>query len=281
MSATFPCPGCGIIYPWKPEFVGRQLGCKKCGGRITMPAAPPPPPSLFDEIGSIAETHRPRPEAVAPKPRIAAGRTVTMRNGAYASNAGLIRIQWAKYLECFWQEPLVTAVCVGIGIVAFILYDQANKQLVAPPLAVGIGMLIAVGVVFFRLYQKKEHLWHGCLCPAVVVSQRPFLVAVATDLTLGHGSYPAVKVIRQPLGQMTGGAPAVGTRLATVSVYYAGDGATRWQDFEPVVINCVTTDEKEIREALDSIPDDEWQLLLAGIRRLGGRFRVGKVTLLD
>ena len=194
------------------------------------------------------------------------GPTVTLNDGAEASNPGLLRVNYLKYARSFPLMPAALTLGLLVCLVAAPFLD----------LAVSITVLIAAVIVYF-LYWKRvgEHFWHGCVCPAVVVSDDPYRVAVSTDLTTGVGEYPVIKVLGQPLGEMTGGPPKPGTPLATVALYSGNVGSDHWDDFEPKVINCVSTDQAAIERVLQGIPEDEWQALQHGLAQLSRPLKPG------
>jgi hypothetical protein len=50
---------------------------------------------------------------------------------------------------------------------------------------------------------------------------------------------------------------------------YCGTGQQgHWDDFDPIVINCVTSKEADIDRVLESIPNSEWRTLWLGLQQL-------------
>ena len=282
MSETFPCPYCGIRFGWKAELVGRTAKCRKCGHSFSVPdLSGAPLSSLLDEelldAGAAGAT---RPETgAAGNDRPALGRRVTLDNSTEASNPGLVRVQWAKYLACYpWESVLTLFACV---VAAGLAVTFGQKQ-VPPAVSVAAGVVAVLAGVRWQLLKCKEHFFHGCVCPAVVISTNPYLIAAATDLTTAaEDSYPAIKVMKQPLDKMTGGPPEIGTRLATVAIYHGDLKSGCWSDFEPLAVNCVTTDEREIARVLGSITREEWDDLDRGVRQMPGRPKTGDLFFVE
>ena len=109
----------------------------------------------------------------------------------------------------------------------FLCYPTATLIILGLALACVAGAILLHWSFWFGVALFAAALWldisgsrwqalYGDVNPAIVVSTEPFLVAVSTDLTTGGDSYPAIKVLRQPLQRMTGGPPQLGAQ--------AGDG---------------------------------------------------------
>lgn len=59
MSATFTCPHCGAVYPFKPVLIGRAVRCTTCKNAFSLR-----PDGIADKVGATAPT----PAATAPAP---------------------------------------------------------------------------------------------------------------------------------------------------------------------------------------------------------------------
>lgn len=185
-------------------------------------------------------------------------RSLLVNSDTLASNPGRTRVQWPVFIYNFpkwfiiYAVILVGSVAIGVG--------GDNRAWVG---ALIFGLIGAMG-----LYRVSSQFNLGCVNPTQVVSTSPPLVAVYTDLTTGGDPYDVVKVLHQPLGKMTGGMPRVGQRLSSVALYAGDISKAHWDDFDPVVVNCVTASRADIERTLKSIPDDEWQCLEEGLRQV-------------
>lgn len=276
MPIEFACK-CGQRFTVADSFAGRTARCKKCSQMVTVPAAaagsddydladpPPAPPARAPQY----PPHIARP----PAEQMAGGVAGFIAAGgiyeSQASNPGSLRVDPAKYISSFpfWPIalPTLTLVFAGLGL-------AVEKWCW---IGAGVG---ALAIILFCL-RVRGQFRHGCVCPAIVISDRPWLVAVWSDLSTGGGRvYPAIRVLHQPLGRMTGGPPAVGQRLATVALYSVGDDPSLdryWKDFSPQVVNCVSTDPDAIDAVLASIPPEEWAALDASLARVPTPIRPG------
>jgi hypothetical protein len=137
------------------------------------------------------------------------------------------------------------------------------------PIFVFAGVLTGLYFFWSEYRTTKAKFMSGDVCPAVVVSERPWLVAVMADLNATGGlRKSAVKILGQPLAKMSGGPAAVGMRLATAALYQGPPKGGAWRDFLPEVINCAVTDEAEIQRVMNSISEQEWQALDGFLARI-------------
>lgn len=216
------------------------------------------------------------------KPR----RTFTVDDSTYASNPGGLRVNYLYWIRSFPSQPFQLLVpliiLVGFAFLINLIFGTAlfevlrkGKSLDNLPFA-SLGIIVfnvffwlgisrQVNQLIFLAIRIREHFIYGCVNPAVVVSSQPPLVAVFTDLTTGKGSHHVIKILPQPLRWMKHGIPPVGTRLATVALYKGNGQKGYWDDFHPVVINCVTGNTVDIERVFQSISHKEWEELEAGL----------------
>lgn len=271
---------CGIMVDTAGARPGDQVECLSCGLPVRVPALPPGvggarhanPPSQpqrvieewrvgVDEL-DVAEI----PLAVLPPPPDHIVRT------AVATNPAQSRVEWAYYYRCFPAQLAISAGAIALG-----LAGAASKH---PAFLI----LTAAGALtlLFDVAKVRRKFRIGDVCPAVVVSERPPLVAVRTDLMAGSTEpRSAVKIVRQPLKRLPNGVPPVGTRLAAVSVYYppVRDGA--WSNFDPEVLCCATTNEVDICRATASLGEQDWHALDESLALCPPTQRPGLYTLWD
>ena len=116
----------------------------------------------------------------------------------------------------------------------------------------------------------RAHCARGTLAPALVVSDRPALIAVLGSLDLGGDDpTPAVKILPLPRGLGL----ATGDRLAAVSV-------PRGADFLPLALPAVTSDPRALQDALRRVTEggdgvDVWAYLERRLAHLPHPYRPG------
>lgn len=170
----------------------------------------------------------------------------------YASNPGRLR---PNLLKWFGTRPGLLA------LYAFMLLFGLWMLVRVHPLP-GVAILLACPIVVYRTVREaRQKFYGGCINPGIVVSAAKGLVAAHTDLSVGGGTRPAVKVVKQPLGKMLLGPAQDGMRVATAALYYRPVRESAWSNFDPEVVNCFVDSEDEIARVLDSIPEDEWLAL--------------------
>lgn len=135
---------------------------------------------------------------------------------------------------------------------------------------VHLGLLVIplflAWIVRKRWLEHSEYFQFGCVCPAVIVSTQPLLMAVHTNLER-EIEYPAIKVI--DIAQFGGnllnigkGKFSIGDRLPTISVYVDDDTvSTHWIDFYPHPVALATGDRLLIAQRLESIDEEDWDKL--------------------
>ena len=170
----------------------------------------------------------------------------------YASLPGQVKVDLLVWMRCFPKQSLPGLACLGLVAALPIVFLVA-----APAGAWGIAAFSSVLIAAqgHALWQKatkiKEQFRHGCTNPAWVVYVSPYLIAVYSDLGMREGdSWPVIKIVRMPLEKVRGRRLRVGDRLPTVSLYYGFYSKPHWDDFDPIAVNCVTDDDRVVRDAL-------------------------------
>ena len=223
-------------------------------------------------------------------------RTLTLNDSAQASNPGQLAINYLRWFISFPQVPLgllkkvtissiiaATATWISWYILDDIWADPndgpAGRSIVMVLVFLNIIIWVVTGKFFSDIVRLlihiREHFRYGCVNPAIVVSQTPPLIAVATDLRVRDKPYPVVKILTQPLHQIRGGTPPIGTRLATVALYCDGGNPWHWVDFEPIVVNCVTDRQSDIDNVFRSIAQEDWTDLELGLQKVRNRYQPG------
>jgi Protein of unknown function (DUF3239) len=210
---------------------------------------------------------------------------------SYASNPGKLRIDYLLWAQSFSSESLsLLSLLVLLSILTILvnflfvtgIFQQINKGNLLFGLIQGLfGVSIFNALLIYGinhvlnqlgniLREVENKFLYGCINPGVVVSTKPPLVAVFTDLTKDN-SKPChvIKILSQPLNRIKKGVPAVGGRLATVAQYEGIIENSYWDDFHPQVVNCVTSNKSDIERVMGTIPDWEWEQLDIGLSYLG------------
>src|SRR5262245_42619308 len=184
-------------------------------------------------------------------------RLALVEDRSIASNPGRLSVERLRYATHFplWPVGLVFGLMASAGWVA-----------VRPtfwPL-----LVFALALNFSYWYRVKLRFQFGCVNPGKVVSTEPFLLAVYTDLANGNveAPYPVVKILSHTTPRGTG--LAMGDKCATVAMYNGAASAEHCEDFDPIMVDCATSDNATLESVLRAIPAEEWVELEAGLKEI-------------
>ncbi len=251
---------CGKSYRLKDEFAGRRVKCRECGVTLQVPTV-----ALADEPILAAEIVEAVPVAKLAKSsdeqrQLQAELEYSRQtSNTAASNPGMFRVSYLRWIRAFPKWVIIWHSLLVLSLVLTVLVHWAF----------GILFLMLAYAVYIYWHRVKYQFISGCVNPGQVVSIHPPLVAVVTDLTKGGPSCLVAKVVRQPLSCMAGGPPQIGQRVATVAFYNeVNSGLDHWDDFEPVVADCVTGNHDDLARVLASIDQESWQELQTAIPQI-------------
>lgn len=194
------------------------------------------------------------------------------------------------------RDYVPTVLLTAFSLVAPFLVHPA---LLGPPQVFsalcGLLALNSVLLIFAKLSLTRRICHDGSLCPAVVLSVNPPLVAVGADLSkTAEEAWPAIKILRQPLHAIAGPLLHVGDRLPAVALCHSRSLATmtaceaiglnvdspdepHWLDFSPVAVSCVTGDSAAVQDARRRLSEsgDAWAELEAGLTLVPKPYKPG------
>lgn len=258
MPIEFSCR-CGARFRVADQMAGQSAQCTACQQVVVVPyaAAPAGQPGNWG--------------APAPPPDQAMRSDVERFNretNSAAANPGMLRISMLKFWLSFpkwptvWTSLLLISVLLGVFLTCF---------------GWVLALLFLVVKVFYWKVVRNKFIG-GCVNPSVVLSLDPPLVAVLTNLTKGETEteWNFIRILRQPIANMTGGPPQVGQRLATAALYtVSDDDCPHWEYFAPVVVNCVTWNTADIQRVFFSIQSSDWEEISQGLKQLPQPFVEG------
>jgi hypothetical protein len=276
MPIEFACQ-CGARFRVADDMAGKRARCKDCRQTVIIPSghvatvqqsptvpAPPiliPPPR---QPGVYAPVIPPIATDERMEREIEWHQEVTQ---SAASKPGRLRISHFKHWMSFPFWPTLWAGLVLLSVLYAMLVHWAFVLLA----------LLPAGLLWMYWWIQRAKFVSGCTNPAMVVSLHPPLVATYTDLSMGQtdSKWHYVKVVSQPLDTMTGDAPHVGQRLATIATYRQGDNTLHWSNFSPVVVNCVTWDMDDVTRVFSTLDAVNWHELDQAIRQIPQPYAAG------
>lgn len=279
MQISVECQ-CSRRFRVPESAAGKQIKCPGCGLGLEIPfiatpvsqpdaiplqkqLRPAPTPPQFETINLADENL----DSFLETPQS----TWTLNDSARASNPGDLRVNLLVWFTHYPKWPLV----FGLSLLFSVMLATVVHS------AFWIGVLILAALNFFYWQRVRDHFRHGCINPSIVVCLDPMLIAVATDLTKGVGEFPVIKIFKKRLSVIGGCQPVLGSRLATVSLYYAtpDDSIPHWASFDPRPVECATTDKAEIDRMLLSISESDWQELGRWLGQVPRPFECGLYTI--
>lgn len=189
-------------------------------------------------------------------------KSYTVDNNTYASNPGnaiLKPLVWMKY-NFFIVFILSLSVLLSIFLIII-----SRWFLILP--------ILLLKVNHFYWLRQKEHFKHGDSNGGLVVSLKPNLVAVKTDLTKGFGKYPVIKVIHYKITRNVN----IGDRVPTVALYTASmdEDLPHWINFNPIPLKYATNDKQTYIRALESYNEEDWIYLEEALKEIPQPYRSG------
>lgn len=130
--------------------------------------------------------------------------------------------------------------------------------------------VLAVGFQFRKFY---EHFRSGSICPAKVISEKPFLVAVYTDLSKGEGYFPVIKVVKMKESKTLGF--KLGDSVPVVSLYNINQTKPYWKDFSPLPVYCATNDYDDVSRVLSMVTKNELEFIDCELERVPKPVKAG------
>ncbi|AYN01499.1 DUF3239 domain-containing protein [Chryseobacterium sp. 3008163] len=185
----------------------------------------------------------------------------TLNSNTVASNPGRVKVMPLVLMKHF-HTPILLLIALLTSI-AFAL----DVSLIWG----GFAFLIFLAINIFYWRRKKEHFAHGDSNGGIIISDKPKLIAVTTDLSIGFGGkYPVVKIISYK------GKGKLNDRISTVALYQGSDNTTtHWDDFFPVPVEYVNNNQIELKDVLQSYSNESWEILQNRIQQINKPYREG------
>lgn len=162
------------------------------------------------------------------------------------------RRAYARYFGDTWRERLL--------------------RRVACRLPESVGSLAPFRAAWEHWAQIRMVLRDGALNPALVLDPAVGRVAVFTNLSnRPNAPKPVVRIIEERLHLIRPTVPAAGARVAAACIYWrkeAGPPEADWDDFSPIVLDCLVDNLPARRAAMDRIRPAAWEALNLAVPQL-------------
>jgi len=161
-------------------------------------------------------------------------------------------------------------------------YLKVTKSNYKTPLLILAGLLVAgvlIGWFFYipfilyaafkilQLSKTRDMYYSGALNPAIVIDAKNNKIASLTDMSLGSGKYPIIRVRKYPIPKKY---KINGQRIPVAGTYQNTEDYSHWNFYEPNPLPSGIKDETIIKEKTNSIPTIEWISLNNEIKKFDG-----------
>ena len=175
------------------------------------------------------------------------------------ANTEFSYLRWLKtYYSTYKKLALVVILFGGLGYFV-------NKWFLLP--------LLPIILIKYLLDSKERDMYlSGALLPAIVIDANQDLIAVLTDLTLGIGKYPIIKIQKLKIPKEK---RVANTKLAVAGQYYNTKKYKHWNFFRPLILYSGMKNPDLHDEKIKQIPTAEWVELTSKIKNFNGEFKAG------
>lgn len=130
-------------------------------------------------------------------------------------------------------------------------------------------------VLFYAYFMtlSKMDIYHmGTLNASMVITRKPTRIAVITDLTMGLGKYPLVRICKIKLPKKYN---KLNERIPSSCGYQNVENQNFWDYVMPNPLVLATNDEETIKQKLNEIPSQDWIDLNIWIKNNSNNFYEG------
>lgn len=127
-----------------------------------------------------------------------------------------------------------------------------------------LAFIPVVGYYTLELLKIRDMFYSGALLPGIVIDAENRKIAVLTDLSLGFGEYPIIRIKRITISKKY---LKNGNRIPIAGAYQNTKKYSHWNYFEPLPIPAGINNEAKIQEKINQIPTAEWLQLQNEIKK--------------
>lgn len=162
---------------------------------------------------------------------------------------------------------------------SFIHYLTTTRKLYVKPIAI-LCLFIILGFIFgwffyalfviYALYKiltiakTRDMYYSGALCPAIVIDANNSKIAAFTDLSLGFGTYPIIRIRKYPIPKKY---LINGAKIPVAGGYQNTEDYSHWNYYEPQPLPTGIKDDEIIESKINQIPTTEWVELKNEIKK--------------
>ena len=125
---------------------------------------------------------------------------------------------------------------------------------------------------YFRAIADCEIFNQGTLNPGIVITKNPTRIAVFTDLSMGFGNYPLVRVYKARLPKKYN---SLNSRIPVAGAYQTTIDEAYWDYYKPIPLMYGVSNNQILSQKLSDIPNKHWVLLKNWIKENQDNFYEG------
>ncbi|WP_425396315.1 DUF3239 domain-containing protein [Aeoliella sp.] len=276
------CPHCKASFKVSAQHVGKVAKCPAdgCGEKFKVKAvAPRPKPRRPMEEELDPDNPFADPHAISEPPNRYLAEVPHQEPSAFevaqsarASNPGEVQVNYLRWVRSSPTWPLVLTSLLAVSLVLIS---------VMPGFIFGTVFLLVLGVNYLYWRRVTAHFQNGDTNPGVVVALDPTLIAVFTDLTMGEGEYPVIKILEIHLTESGGQQLELGSYVPTIALYDfpIPNDAPHWSDFQPIPAEYGTGDPEVVAQLMSTFDQAYYSNLLEGLKLVPKPYEEGLYVL--
>lgn len=167
------------------------------------------------------------------------------------ANAGFSLIHYLKVTRSRYKVPLLILACLVIASITIRWY-----------LCIPVIMYLCYKLL--EISKTRDMYYSGALSPAIVIDASTSRIASLTNMSMGNGSYPIIRIRKYPLPKKY---LINGKQIPVAGTYQITESYNHWNYYEPNPLPTGIKDDTIIEEKIKSIPSSEWVELKNEIRK--------------
>lgn len=186
-----------------------------------------------------------------------------MDRNTSASNPGGVLVNpitWARY-----HPTAVFLLVLGVYVFAMSSYLDTLWNLIP------LSIMLVVNYFYWR--SKSDHFKYGDSNVGLIVSSRPSLAAVTTNLTKGSDNYPIVQIIPYYPNKHD----KVGDAIPTIATYLAAvdEEIPHWIGLRPIPVKYANGNKKVLENCMNSYEDEQLIQLKNRLKEIPTPYQIG------
>lgn len=170
------------------------------------------------------------------------------------ANAGFSLLHYLRVTKSNFKTPLLILIGLFLAAILFGWFFY-------------IPLVIYGGLKVLKILKTRDMYYSGDLNPAIVIDAKKSKIAALTNLSMGIGKFPIIRVRKYPIPKKY---RKNGQRIPVAGAYQNTADYDHWNYYEPHPLPTGIKNEDIIKEKTNSIPTVEWVTLNNEIKKFNG-----------